>query len=93
MFSIAAATNQMLTIAGVTVIDYEIIALCTFSNSPVYLSYSTEQALTNTILKPRASASVCKHQSTLSSTYSHSRTSIAALLLPLHTARGSIEAS
>ncbi len=60
-------------------------------DSPVYLSCSTEQGLTDTVMKPRASASMCEDQSTLSSACSHTRTSMANLLLPLHTVRGSKE--
>lgn len=95
LFSIVVATDQMLTIAGmsITVIDYEIRASCTASFSPVYLCCRTERSLTNTVVMPRASASMCEHQSTLSSTCSHSRTYMATLLLPLRTARGSTEGS
>ena len=43
----------------------------TFSNSPIYLSCCSDQGLTTTVMIPRASASMCEHQLTLSSTCSH----------------------
>lgn len=73
----------MLTIAGmlITIIDYENKAL-PYPWTAQCISAAALQGLANTVVRLRAPASMCEHQSTLSGTCSHSRTSMAISVPP-----------